>query len=235
MYTPTDLIPELSTWVDGEIWTARAPQRFYGIPMGCRMTVARLSDGRLFVHSPIRLEHVKEDLDALGEVAFVVAPSFTHHLYVSDFLAAYPSARLFISPKLVTKRCDLSPEGVLGEDPPEGTWGETLDQAPVKGSGLMDEVVFFHRPSRSLILCDLCECVHPDAPFIGRLLARFAGIYDHYGPPIDMKASFRDRVALRAFVERVLEWDFDRIVLSHGNLVERDGKQVFRDAYAFCL
>ena len=85
MYTPTDLIPELSTWVDGEIWTARAPQRFYGIPMGCRMTVARLSDGRLFVHSPIRLEHVKEDLDALGEVAFVVAPSFIHHLYVSAF------------------------------------------------------------------------------------------------------------------------------------------------------
>jgi hypothetical protein len=50
-----------------------------------------------------------------------------------------------------------------------------------------------------------------------------------------MRLSFTDRKALRGFVERVLDWDFDRIVLSHGDLVERSGKDVFRDAYAFCL
>ncbi len=99
----------------------------------------------------------------------------------------------------------------------------------------MDEVVFLHRPSRTLILCDLCVCVHRDAPWGWRQLGRLAGIYDHYGPPIDMKMSFRDRKALGVFVERVLDWDFDRIVLSHGNPVERGGKDVFRNAYSFCL
>ena len=99
----------------------------------------------------------------------------------------------------------------------------------------MDEVVFLHRPSRTLILCDLCECVHADAPWLWRLLGKGAGIYEHYGPPIDMKLSFNDRKALRGFVKRVLDWDFDRIVLSHGNLVERNGKDIFRNAYAFCL
>ena len=233
MYTPSDLVPELVPFVEDEVWTARAPLRFYGIPMGCRMTVCRLEDGRLWVHSPIADARVRERLDALGEVAFVVAPSFLHHLQVAPFLAAHPQARLFVSPKLVTKRPDLRPEATLGDTPPPRTWEATLDQAVVKGSVLMDEVVFLHRPSRTLVLCDLCECVHADAPWWWRLVGRLAGIYEHPGPPIDMRQSFRDRAALRAFVDRVLAWDFDRIVLSHGNLVEHDGKAVFRRAYAF--
>ncbi len=235
MYTPHDLVPELTTFVDDLVWTARAPLRFYGVPMGCRMTVCRLEDGRLFVHSPIKLETVKDALDKLGEVAFAVAPNFIHHLFMGPFLAAYPHVRLYVSPKLITKRPDLEAHGVLGDEAPEGTWGDTLDQALVKGSTHMDEVVFFHRPSRTLILCDLCECVHADSPWLLRQVGKLAGIYEHYGPPIDMKMSFRNREALRGFVERVLDWDFDRIVLSHGDLVERGGKDIFRAAYSFCL
>ena len=154
---------------------------------------------------------------------------------MAPFLEAYPEAQLYVSPKLVDKRPDLEPLGVLGDAPPPGTWGDTLEQAVARGSRMVDEVVFHHRPSRTLILCDLCECVHADAPWLWRQVGRLTGIYEHYGPPVDMKASFRDREALRGFVERVLDWDFDRIVLSHGDLVERGGKEIFRRAYGFCL
>lgn len=235
MYTPHDLVPELTPFVDGEVWTARAPLRFYGVPMGCRMTVCRLADGRLLVHSPIALHTLKPALDELGDVAFAIAPNFIHHLFMSPFLDAYPDARLYVSPKLVEKRPDLEAEGVLGDAPPADTWGDTLDQALVQGSRLMDEVVFLHRPSRTLVLCDLCECVHADAPWFWRQVGRAAGIYEHYGPPADMKLSFRDRTALARFVRRVLDWNFDRIVLSHGNLVETGGRDIFRSAYEFCL
>jgi len=235
MYTATDLVPELVPFVPDQVWTAQAPLRFYGIPMSSRMTVCRLAGGRLFVHSPIRPDPVREALDALGEVAFVAAPNFIHHLYAKPFLAAYPRARLFVSPRLVTRRPDLPFEDVLGDRPPEGTWGDTLDQAVTRGNRFLDEVVFLHRPSRTLLLCDLCECVHADAPAWLRVLGRIGGIYERHGPPRDLRWSFRDRAACRRFVERVLAWDFDRIVLSHGDLVERDGKDVLRDAYAFCL
>jgi hypothetical protein len=235
MYTRPSLVPELTTFVEGQLWTARAPLRFYGVPMGCRMTVCRLGDGRLFVHSPIALDTVREALDRIGEVAYAIAPNFIHHLFMAPFLDAYPTAQLFVSPKLVSKRGDLDPQGVLGDEPPEDTWGDTIDQLVVRGSRLMDEVVFLHRPSRTLILCDLCQCMHADAPWLWRQVGRLIGIYQRYGPPIDMKVSFRDREALRSFVEPVLDWDFDRIVLSHGNLVERGGKDVFRRAYGFCL
>ena len=235
VYTPSSLVPKLVPFVDDQVWTARAPLRFYGVPMGCRMTVCRLDDGRLWVHSPIELETIQAELDRLGEVAFAVAPNFIHHLYMGPFVAAYPRARLFVSPKLVEKRPDLPAEAALGDNPPIGTWEDTLGQALFRGSSMLDEVVFLHRPSRTLILCDACMCMHRDAPLGWRLLGRIGGVYERYGPPLDLKVTFRDKAALRGFVLRVLGWDFDRIVLSHGDLIETGGKEIFRRAYEFCL
>ncbi len=234
MYTPDDHVPVLEPFADG-LWVAKAPQRFFGLPMGTRMTVCRLPDGRLWVHSPIPLATVKNDLDALGDVAFAIAPNFIHHLYMGPFVAAYPDARLFVAPKLKKKRRDLSPEGVLTDEAPAGTWGAVFDQAVTQGSVLMDEVVFCHRPSRTLILCDLLECVDEHAPWWMRWLGRVGGIYQQPAPPWDLKKSFRDRDKARAFVERVLSFDFDRIIVSHGALIEAGGKQTFEDAYRFLL
>jgi hypothetical protein len=235
VYTTAALVPKLTPIVDGVMFSARAHLRFYGLPMGTRMTVVKLPDGRLWVHSPILLDTVKDDLDALGEVAFVVAPNFIHHLYVGPFLEAYPKARLFLSPKLMTKRADLVARGggELGDEAPDNTWGDVIDQAPARGSKVMDEIVFLHRPTRTLILCDLLECVHARAPRWVRVVGKLAGIYERPGPPIDMKLSFSDHAATRAFVDRVLAWDFDRVVMSHGDVIETGGKEAFRSAYAF--
>lgn len=235
MYTTSALVPDLTPIVAGQLYSARAHLRFYGLPMGTRMTVVKLPDGRLWVHSPIALEHVKSDLDALGEVAFVVAPNFIHHLYVSPFLDAYPAAQLFLSPNLMTKRQDLVARGgmQLGDEVPAGTWEGALSQARARGSKMMDEVVFVHHPTRTLILCDLLECVHASAPAWVRLVGRLAGIFERPGPPIDMKMSFTDHAATWTFVERVLTWDFDRVVMAHGDVIETGGKEAFAAAYAF--
>ena len=39
-----------------DIWVAERPQRFYGLEVGTRMTVLRLADGSLLLHSPIALD-----------------------------------------------------------------------------------------------------------------------------------------------------------------------------------
>ena len=43
----------------------------------------------------------------------------------------------------------------------------------------------------------------------------------------------RDRRVARRQVDRILEWDFEKAVLSHGAMVERDGREVMRHAYAW--
>jgi hypothetical protein len=71
--------------IDTGIWAAEAPQRFLGADVGTRMTVIRLADGSLFVHSPIHLDdEIRASVDRLGPVRHVVAPNRYHHLYVAD-------------------------------------------------------------------------------------------------------------------------------------------------------
>jgi len=204
--------------------------------MGTRMTLCRLSGGALWVHSPIDVGASEADrIRALGPVTHIVAPSRIHHLYAADFARHFPGAALHGSPRLPAKRPELCFASVLGDTPDPG-WAADLDQCLMRGNRYLDEVVFFHRASRTLILADLLEEGNRDWPLASRIAARLAGIYGRHGPPRDMKLLFRhDKRATRDSVERILAWDFDRIILSHGSLVRENGREVFRAAYAFAL
>jgi hypothetical protein len=215
------------------MWITKSPLRFYGVEMGTRMSVCRLSDGDLWVHSPLKLDReLRAALDSLGQVRHVVSPNKLHHLFMDYYAVAYPYARIYASPGLARKRPDLPFHATL-QDRPEPEWGRYLDQMIFRGNAFMEEVIFLHRQSRTLILADLLESAHPDSPPLMRLFGRLFGIYEKPGPPLDMKLLFRDRAAARASLERVLSWDFDRISLAHGHLIETDGKRILREAYSF--
>lgn len=211
------------------------PLRFYGIEVGTRMSVCRLSAGGLWLHSPLKLdERLREALDRLGEVRFVISPNKLHHLFVSAYFAAYPQAQIYASPGLPEERFELPFHGVLG-DTPEPVWSEDLDQAVFRGNWQLEEVVFFHRRSRTLIVADLIQSAHPESPLLTRFVTRLNRTYRRPGPPLPIKLGFQDKAASRSSLERVLSWDFDRIVIAHGHIVETGGKAVFRYAYSFLL
>jgi len=220
----------------GRLWTCWRPLRFYGIAMGTRMTVCRFASGALWVHSPVALDaSLEAALRALGPVRWVVAPNRLHHLFLLDFARAFPEAALYASPQLPPRRPDVRFAGVLG-DTPEPAWAEELDQARVTGQSWLDEVAFFDRAARTLVLTDLCEEGHRGWPPLARLAARIGGIWERHGPPRDMRWLLRRRPAeTRRLVERILAWDFDRMIVAHGRLVESGAKELFRRAYAFAL
>ena len=221
--------------VPDRIFIERIPLRFYGIGMGTRMTVVRLQDNSLFIHSPTTLdEETRARLDAMGPIRFIVAPTKLHHLFVGPYFEAYPDARIFCSPDLEHKRRDLPWHGVLGDEPEPG-WAGELDQAIFHGSAFMDEVVFCHRPTGTLIVTDLVENFHDLDGWRERLLARLGGVYRRPGLTRDQRLILLNRRAARASAEKILTWDFERIVLAHGKLIEADGKAVFQDTFKWLL
>jgi len=224
----------LTPFVDGRLWTCWRPLRFVGIALGRRMTVCRFRCGALWIHSPVSPDAtLVEAIRALGAVRWVVAPNRLHHLGVLDFARAFPEAALYGSPGLPARRPDIPFGAILG-DAPEPEWADELDQVRVEDQRWLDEVAFLDRAARTLILTDLCEEGSPLWPPLSRLAARIAGIYERHGPPRDMKWLLRRRpAATRRLVERILDWDFDRMILAHGRLVEHGAKDVFRRAFAF--
>jgi hypothetical protein len=217
------------------IWIAERRQRFYGLEVGTRMTVIRLADGGLLLHSPISLDaEVRRELDAIGRVRFAVAPNRVHHLHAGDVAEAYPGARLWVAPGLEGKRPDLVFEAVLTDEAPEAWRGEVA-QVFFRGRPYENEVVFFHRASRTLILCDLAFNFGPRSALATRLLMKLLRSYGQLGPSKLDPLLIRDRRAARESLERILAWDFDRIIVAHGDVLESGGHGTLRQGYSWLL
>ncbi|HVP29269.1 MAG TPA: DUF4336 domain-containing protein [Myxococcota bacterium] len=218
-----------------DLWAVERPQTFYGLPVGTRMTVIRLSGDRLLLHSPVALDReLRAELDAIGRVRYVVAPNRVHHLYAGDVAKAYPDARLWVAPGLERKRPDLVFVAVLGDEPPEEWRGEVL-QTFFRGRPYENEVVFLHRASRTLLLCDLAFHFGPRTPAPTRLLMRLLRSYGRFGPSKLDPLLIRDRRAARESLERILAWDFDRVVVAHGDVLETGGREALREGYGWLL
>jgi hypothetical protein len=227
---PGSLVP-----LGKNIWIVERPQRFYGLEVGTRMTVIRLADGSLLLHSPVQLDDaLRRELDAIGQVRFAVAPNRVHHLYAGDVAKAYPEARLWIGPGLERKRPDLVFVAVLGDEAP-AEWRDEVEQVFFRGRPYENEVVFFHRPSRTLIMCDLAFNFGPRAAAPTRLLMRLLRSYGSFGPSKLDPLLIRDRRAARASLERILAWDFDRVIVAHGDVLETGGRAALRAGYSWLL
>ncbi len=219
--------------LDSDLWIASRPLRLWIGDVGSRMTVVRLADGALVLHSPVELDDAtREAVDALGTVRWIVGPCLVHHFYLADWLAAYPEAVLCGAPGLAEKRRDLPfVREIPAETPAE--WEGVLDLVAVEGAPLMNEVAFHHRPSRTLILTDLAFHRPAGTPDGAPLFHRLVGANGRFGPHRIVRFGLRDRAAAARSLDRILAWDFDRVVVSHGVVLETGGRDRLREAFAF--
>jgi len=216
-----------------QLWVGDRPLRLAVGDIGTRTTVVRLADGGLFVHSPARLDpETQQALEALGPVRAVVAPSKAHHLFAGDYQHAYPDARLFGAPGLPEKRQDLRFDEVLSDEPP-AAWRGQLEQHLFRGAAFLNEVVFFHPATRTLVLTDLAFNVPRDRVAGARLFYRLVGAAGRFGPHRLVRLMIRDRKAARDSVATILGWDFDRVIVTHGEVLETGGHAAFAAAFAF--
>ena len=224
---PLELIP-----LSKNIWTAEGSLRFAGMEFGTRMTVIRLSTGALLLHSPVRInDTLREEIDSLGEVKFVVAPNKFHHLRIKDCRELYPEAQLWGAPGLPEKRRDIKFDGIIEDETRLCPQGE-VENFIFRGMPAVNEVVFYHPESKTLILTDLIFNFPKDLSLSLNLCTRIFGIYG--GPRVSRLTRYmflKDREQARESARRILSLDFDRVVLSHRDIIETGGKEIVSSAF----
>lgn len=223
----------LSTLLSDRLWHAQQMLSFGPVQLATRMTVVRLRDGGLWVHSPITPDpSLMSALAALGTVTDVVAPNRSHHLFFSDFLQACPGAQGWVAPGLSGKRPDLAH---LPAPDAEAPWSGELVPYGIDGLPLIGETVFFHVASGTLILTDLLFCVGENSSGWVCSAARLLGIYRQLGMSRTMKLAVKDRGALAQSVEPLLSLPVERIVLAHDQVIAQDAQSALRAAFAWIL
>lgn len=230
--------------VADNVWIVDGPEIRFGlglmkVPFPTRMTVVRLPDGGLWLHSPVAPDpELRARLSTLGPIRIILAPNTLHYWWLSDWAELFPDAAVFAPLTLSRTAKRKLPRHDTLDDKPPSLWAGTIDQLVVSG-GILTEIVFFHRPSRTLLLTDLIENFELSrvrSRWLG-LLLRIGGVLDPDGKsPIDMRLSFfRHRAGLRNAVRTMLAWQPERVILAHGRWYDRDGGQELRRAFRWVL
>lgn len=220
--------------LDRELWTIDQPLRVGGLELGVRTIVIRLGDGGVLVHAPGPLTAgLRREIEALGPVRALIAPNLLHHLFLTPCAQAFPQARVFGAPGLREKLESTRIDELLGEKAPP-LWVAALDQILLEGAPGLNEVVFLHRASRTLVCLDLCFNVRRSSSLFTRLFMRANGAWDRFGPSrLFRYAILKDARALRRSVDRILAWDFERVTVAHGDVLESGGREALRASFAW--
>jgi len=220
--------------LDRDLWAIDQPLRVGGLDLGVRTCVVRLGDGGTLVHAPGPITvGLRGEIEALGPVRALVAPNLLHHMYLESCSLAFPQARVFGAPGLREKLGTTRIDEVLGEKPPP-LWEAELDQLLVTGTPGLNEVVFLHRASRTLLCLDLCFNVRRSSSLFTRVFMRVNGAYGRFGPSrLFRYTMLSDARAVRESVDRILEWDFARVTVAHGDVLETGAREALRASFAW--
>lgn len=163
--------------LDIDIWTVESSHKFLGIDFGGRMTVVRLNSGNLILHSPIIIDNeLKNEINEIGKVKYIVAPNKFHHMHLEQCITHFPDADVLCAPGLAQKRKDIVFTSELEGEVPREWFGE-IETVLVKGIPFFNEVVFYHRKSKTVIFTDLIFNFESQKSLGVKIFAWLDGIY----------------------------------------------------------
>lgn len=208
---------------------------FYGFPYSTRMAVARLANGELWVWSPVALTNaLAASIEAIGPVRHIVSPNKIHHLFLSQWHECWPDARLYAPPGLARRKPELRFDAELSDEP-DPAWAGDIDQVIFRGSLAMEEVAFFHKASRTAIICDLIQRFEEERAtgWKGMLMRLDSLVGEHGSTPREWRASFLKRGPARAARQRVLDWNPERLLIAHGECAQSGASDIIRQSLSW--
>jgi hypothetical protein len=224
--------------IDRDIWVAEQPFRYFGLSVGTRMTVIRLANRELAVISPIQVsDAIVSQLGELGTVKHIIAPNLYHYLFAANFKTLYPNGIFWAVPGLEVKKPDLAIDKTIKSDTNslcdglEYVFFYGFRTLGLSGFDSLNECVFFHAASRTLILTDTAFHFDESFPALTQFATRVIGGYKSLSPSLLERIATTEKEKIKESVEKILCWDFERVIMAHGSIIEQNGKEKFKQGY----
>jgi hypothetical protein len=185
------------------------------------MTIARLGDGRLVIHSAVALDDASmQQLEAWGTPAFLIVPNGFHRLDAPAFKARYPELRVLAPRGSRDKVARVIPvDGTLEDFPPEAS----VRFEPIAGVGEVEGAMLVESADGvTVVLGDLVFNMDRQRDPLGFLFTTLLGSAP--GPRVSrfVKAALvKDRAAFRRELERLAALPrLVRLIVAHEKLAQ---------------
>lgn len=217
----------------GGTWVGERQLWFSGVRLRSRMTVIRLADGKLWVHSASEpTPALCDELDSLGPIGWVVVPNRYHHLHAAAMKARYPKARVIAPPSARSRNVSVPLDVAIDDERLPSLVPELLPVA-LDGVPFLDETLFFHGKTRTLIGADLMMCGCPRDHWTWRWASRVCGQYRRYKVPPDVRWHTRKNASVRQSLEQIAKLPLERILVAHSDPIEDRPLEQLEEAWQF--
>jgi hypothetical protein len=221
--------------VPDTIWATERPVWFGGVCIRARTTIVRLAGGALWIHSPgPPTDQVCAALEALGEVRWIMVPNRYHHLQAPATAARYPKA-VVVGPKSAEARNPKVRVAMSADDPAYLEATPELTPIQLKGVPFLDETVFFHAASGTLIAADLVMNAGPRDHWTWRFAARLLGRYGKVRTPPDVQKNTRASAEVAGSIAQLCALPLQRILVAHADPVTDRPAQQLAEAWSFAV
>jgi hypothetical protein len=206
-----------------------------GVALPVRMTVIRLGNGDLVLHSPVGFTpELSGKVAALGRVAHMIAPSLGHWTFLANWQQAYPDAKTWAVPGLRERRqvrqSNIRIDEELGQVAPDA-WSGEMEQGLVS-SRAFTEAYFYCRNSRTLILTDLIQNAEPARLPIGTAAAMGLAGATQAKTPVHLRLALRlGGASAKQAIEHLLSLNPEKVIFSHGEWFSHQGAERLRAAF----
>jgi hypothetical protein len=204
------------------------PWRTLGIDFRRNVTLLRLGDGRVIIHSsaPFTEQDVAA-IQRLGRPAWLVEATLMHDTFAKDGHQAFPDLP-YLAPEGFAEASGISTTSLY---PPPSDWTGQIDVFKLDGVR-SNEHALFHRRSQTLVVADLFFSFPEDIRGWPRFfvrhfmrLPRFFGISAFF-----RRLVVRDKEAFKYSVNALLALDFDRLSVAHSEPINKDAKRAVEQA-----
>jgi hypothetical protein len=214
--------------VAADVWMISYPLMMLGVDLQRNVTILRLASGKLIIHSTAPFTPVDiAAIHKLGEPAWLLDVLLRHDTFSEQGAKAFPSARYLVP-------AGFDAAGIITEHliPPPAAWEGEVEVLPVEGAPSFSEIVMFHRPSRTLIVGDLVFNFSGGNGLWTEFFLTIGSVGGKHDPGMSrpFKNAIEDAQAFAGSVGRILEWDFDRLIVGHGKLIHTGAKERLRTA-----
>lgn len=169
-----------------------------------------------------------ETYDPAWPVGDIVASNLLHCAGVPRAAKAYPKARIWGVEGAQQQRRNIAWTKMISPE----TWPyqNELPVIPLQGLPKVNEVVFVHLSTKTLIVTDLCFNMTDSKGWGARLILSLFGTYQRFAVSKFFCKYIVDKVAFKKSLDEIFAYDFDNIVLSHGQNIMGEGKEKLQKA-----
>ena len=224
------------------LWTVEGPVvDFYGFPYTTRMAVVKLEDGSAWLWSPVLWseELASEIESSVGPIRHLVSPNKLHWLFLKGWQEKYPSAIVYASPGLRERDVvnDVRFDKDLSEEP-DPSFAADIEQVIMRSDEVLDEVIFFHKPSKTVIICDYIQRF-PEGTFKGFkgwLMKADGLVGPKGGAPRELRLIMWLNGSLpeaRVTLDKIISWLPEKLIIAHGENATENAVAVLEQSFSW--